>query len=309
MLFEGSEKKVEIVFAKGQVSLRDLPVDYWKAVVKESHATVLSIINNDDVDAYLLSESSLFVWNDRITMLTCGTTTLVQSAIKVINDFPKDALASVIFQRKNEYFGHLQKTNFMQDRDALLKSIPGKSMRFGRMDDHHHFLFHLDKEYAPEKSDVTTELLMSHINSDVSQFFCQTQQCRDKIRNLMKLDTLFAGYQIDDFVFQPHGYSMNAIKGDKYATFHITPEEGGSYVSFETNEDVAAVNPSLLMQIIDVFKPQSFDVVTFNTKPIIELSEIYRKKTTVKETLQCGYDVTFSHYYRPIDEVQKPYNI
>ena len=38
---------------------------------------------------------------------------------------------------------------------------------------------------------------------------------------------------IDDYVFEPCGYSMNGVDGGTFSTVHITPEEGFSYASFE----------------------------------------------------------------------------
>jgi S-adenosylmethionine decarboxylase len=38
---------------------------------------------------------------------------------------------------------------------------------------------------------------------------------------------------IDDYVFEPCGYSMNGVEGGTFSTVHITPEEGFSYASFE----------------------------------------------------------------------------
>lgn len=41
------------------------------------HCKVLSIIDSDDVDAYLLSESSMFVFPHKLVLKTCGVTTLL----------------------------------------------------------------------------------------------------------------------------------------------------------------------------------------------------------------------------------------
>ena len=40
--------------------------------------------------------------------------------------------------------------------------------------------------------------------------------------------------EIDDYVFEPCGYSMNGVQRDgTFSTVHITPEDGFSYASFE----------------------------------------------------------------------------
>ncbi|KAI7907335.1 adenosylmethionine decarboxylase [Cokeromyces recurvatus] len=57
--------------------LRVIPrpvLDKMLALVK---CTVLNVISNPDVDAYLLSESSMFVYPHKIIIKTCGTTTLL----------------------------------------------------------------------------------------------------------------------------------------------------------------------------------------------------------------------------------------
>lgn len=46
---------------------------------------------------------------------------------------------------------------------------------------------------------------------------------------------LFPGAKIDEFGFDPCGYSMNGIIGDAFFTIHITPQPEQSYASFETN--------------------------------------------------------------------------
>lgn len=56
-----------------------------------------------------------------------------------------------------------------------------------------------------------------------------------KVTELSGIGDLFPGAHIDDFLFNPCGYSMNGVLGDGYFTIHITPQPEYSYVSFETD--------------------------------------------------------------------------
>jgi S-adenosylmethionine decarboxylase len=47
-------------------------------MLDEVHCKVLSVLKSDQVDAYLLSESSMFVFPHKLILKTCGTTTLLQ---------------------------------------------------------------------------------------------------------------------------------------------------------------------------------------------------------------------------------------
>ena len=55
------------------------------------------------------------------------------------------------------------------------------------------------------------------------------------------IDALVPGATIDPRAFEPCGYSMNAILYNSYATMHVTPEDGSSYVSFESNQKLGKV--------------------------------------------------------------------
>ena len=77
-----------------------------------------------------------------------------------------------------------------------------------------------------------------------------------------KIDTIFPNALLDGYLFDPHGYSVNAIlpKGH-YFTIHITPEPNCSYVSFETNAPDSDY-PDLIRRVLNIFKPGQF-IVTF----------------------------------------------
>lgn len=49
------------------------------------------------------------------------------------------------------------------------------------------------------------------------------------------IQDLLPNSYIDDYVFEPCGYSMNGTEGKAFSTIHVTPEDGFSYASFEVN--------------------------------------------------------------------------
>jgi len=300
MFFEGSEKKLEIVvkLSPGD-SLRKIDQSFWTEIVVSSGAQILSSIHNDYLSAYLLSESSLFVWDDRIVMITCGETKLIQAVHTFLKRFSREDILSLIFQRKNEYCSHLQKTNFFSDIESLKNVFNGKSFRFGNTDSHHNFLYHIDREFTPSPKDYTHELLMYHLGSDAKAIFCQEGQEKNKIREFLKLNKYFGDWKIDDFVFQPYGYSLNAIKGPHYFTVHVTPQEEGSYASFETNIALWGEHKNYGVQILHAFSPESFDLVSFNDfLPERPFQNSNYPVKYVKEKLKCGYEVQFRQFIK-----------
>ena len=71
--YEGTEKRLELIFPPGTLpSQRCLSRAYWDTVLCSIGAVVLHNTPTQYFDAYLLSESSLFVYEDRIILLTCG---------------------------------------------------------------------------------------------------------------------------------------------------------------------------------------------------------------------------------------------
>ena len=67
---------------------------------------------------------------------------------------------------------------------------------------------------------------------------------------------------IDDYVFEPCGYSMNSMEGAGFSTIHITPEEGFSYASFEiSNYATTSLDINQLVTIVvDIFNPGKLTV-------------------------------------------------
>lgn len=59
---------------------------------------------------------------------------------------------------------------------------------------------------------------------------------------------LLSSARIDDYVFEPCGYSMNGQEDVAFSTIHITPEEACSYASLELSGYPAGVfDPSSIV--------------------------------------------------------------
>jgi len=291
VIFEGAEKKIEIIVNQSIGDLRQKGRSYWVAIVSSCGAEIISELHNKSMSAYLLSESSLFVWKNSFLMITCGRTSLVNSLVQVINDFGVKNIEAAIYQRKNEYYSHLQLTSFYQDIREIMNILPGKAWRLGDLDGHHNLVFHYCPRNSFPQNDKTFELLMYNIDPLIGNRLRDKNISSNKIRSFLGIDKIFNGFTIDDHTFCPHGYSLNAIRGEDYFTIHLTPEEEGSYVSFETN-----VNPlnkkEIIYKFLNTLYPKSFDVISFNLGVMSETEnyiEVYQCRQKLSQDLSVDF--------------------
>lgn len=124
---------------------------------------VLSIVESEDVDAYLLSESSMFVFPHKLILKTCGTTTLLWGLPRILEiaalfgGYPKStapaargiAIAAapyrVFYSRKNFLFPDRQHGPHRSWRDEV-KSLDklflgGSAYMIGKMNGEHWYLY------------------------------------------------------------------------------------------------------------------------------------------------------------------------
>lgn len=307
MFFEGAEKKLEIIVKENLFPLHQKEESFWQELVAKCEATILSSIRNEKLAAYLLSESSLFVWDDRILMLTCGQTKLIESAKHFMSLVGEENVDCLFFQRKNEIRSHLQPTDFIEDAKTLQGLIGGEALRLGKMHSHHTQLFHTTKEYKPVDGDRTCELLMYDMEPEVIKFLTREDLTKEEIRNFFKWSEILPGFEIDDFVFRPYGYSLNGIRGEDYFTVHVTPQETSPYVSFETNLKICEKSQVLLKKILDVLKPFSFDVMTFNCSTEFDFGGDYMKTIHIQDKLEIGYELHFRYFNKKSEVPGKVY--
>jgi S-adenosylmethionine decarboxylase len=301
LFFEGSEKKAEIIIDAKQISLLDdLAEDFWLALVQCCNAQILSMIENDDCKAFLLSESSLFVWHDRLLIVTCGNTRLVHSVEYFIAHIGMHKIQQITYQRKNEYFAHAQLSSFGDDIALLGGNVKGKAYRFGELDGHHNYIFHQDNNFQVSTEDKSYELIAYQISQQASEKLTKVGLTSDEIRCFLQLDRLLSGFILDDFVFKPFGYSINAIKGMQYLTIHITPQANSSYVSIQANINLLVLAPDFLT----ILAPKSIDLLSFNEFEFSDLTEQYipenyLSKSLFQQQLSNNYLVCFANYIQP----------
>ena len=92
--------------------LRLIPLQVWKEMLDIVNCQVLSTIENDYINSYLLSESSMFVFDYRLTLKTCGTTRLLLAVEKILEIAEKYCqlieIEAIFYSRKSFLFPELQ---------------------------------------------------------------------------------------------------------------------------------------------------------------------------------------------------------
>lgn len=310
LLFEGSEKKLEIILKPEVRSLRLQGESFCKSIVQKAKIQIINSISNSHTDAYLLSESSLFVYDHRLILITCGQSQLVSSVLYFLKHYPDSQISSLFFQRKNEFFPLNQRTHFMHDIRKLSKKIKGKYYRFGDLHERYFYLFHMDQSYYPTPEDQTVEILMYGLKGELSNILNQASQASE-IRKYLNWSECFPGFSIQDHIFEPSGYSLNAIREKEYFTVHVTPQEIGFYISFETN--IQESPKDIIKKVILLLQPTSFDTIITTPShvkadkhcewPNYFISNHYYKALT------CGFNIEFLSFKYKQTKPYSPYEL
>ncbi len=128
------------------------------------------------------------------------------------------------------------------------------------------------------------------------------------------IQSLVPNALIDDYVFEPCGYSMNSMEGAGFSTIHITPEDGFSYASFEMSNYATSsldIN-NLVASVVDIFNPGKMTVaLTVDTNlpccmwgESVQTPERYTCHAQVSQKFTCGGRTAF--YSMARDAKQHP---
>jgi S-adenosylmethionine decarboxylase len=170
--FEGPEKLLEVWFSAsaadlpgqaGPLGLKAVSADVWKEMLDLVNCKVLSVIESEHVDAYLLSESSMFVFPHKVILKTCGTTTLLWGLPRMLEiaalnaGFPHVAAQPtrgvaaaatpyrVFYSRKNFLYPDQQRGPHRSWRDEVRfldqRFQGGSAYMIGKMNGEHWYLY------------------------------------------------------------------------------------------------------------------------------------------------------------------------
>ncbi len=258
MFYEGTEKRLEITLK--QNDLLQFPEQFWKTMVAQAGAFILSKIENEHICAYLLSESSLFIWKNKLLLITCGNTHLVKAAQFFQKEIAKEKIQSLLFHRHQPVQPELQKSNFAQDSVLLNTHLQGITQHWqGKYQGDLFFFGELATEEMHRK-----QILMLH---GLSGPFAKTLQAgaasTEQIESTLALADFFPQLRIDQFTFTPKGYSLNAIAGNRYLTIHITPEKLNTYLSLESSFAKQIMLP-FINHLLCLFNPLQSNLMFFN---------------------------------------------
>jgi S-adenosylmethionine decarboxylase len=276
--FEGFEKRLEIEFHAAPVfkdpsgrGLRDLPRAELDAMLRVAECTIVAAMSNAELDSYVLSESSLFVYPQSVIIKTCGTTKLLCVVPVLLEAAARLAMkvSRVKYTRGTFLFPAAQPSphgSFSEEVGYLERYfggvgeggrayVMGSRGKFPNW----HIYTASDGANAATEPAYTLEMCMTKLDKQCAAQFLKGagRENGPEMTSAANIANLLPDSRICDFAFDPCGYSMNGIEGGAHSTIHVTPEEGFSYASFEAmGYRHHTADLSLLVErVVAVFKP------------------------------------------------------
>ncbi|EME32843.1 S-adenosylmethionine decarboxylase isoform 1 [Galdieria sulphuraria] len=273
--FEGPEKNLELDFRRRNskiASFLSVSQERWSEILSYAQCSILSRIASDKLIAYLLSESSLFVFDEKIILKTCGRTTLLRTIPSLLAlaeeldfcvDFVRYSRPFFLYPSAQTY----PHDSFDSEVQFLEKFFRGHSYTLGAMDGKTAWHLYVADQSEKYSSEQTFEIIMFDLDSEAVSHFFKSKDYQSGLETLegSGLKSLLPCEEItryDAYNFDPCGFSLNVVNDDIYYTIHITPESHCSYASLECNAIIEDFT-SLLMNTLKLLKPKKYCVVFF----------------------------------------------
>lgn len=290
--FEGSEKRVELDFYPSRCAsysrgLRHFSRDQLDELMTLAQCEIVSHTPGETFDAYVLSESSLFVYAHMLVIKTCGTTKLLGCVDRLLEfaSAMQMGLRRVKYTRASYKFPEVQpfphqsfeqEIQYLDEHFSTVLGSKGSAHVLGNSQDGlqwHVYVADAEKNGSTRASNArkTVEICMTGLSMDSVAPFWHKNNGGNAVwaTKASGIRDLLVKSKIDDFAFEPCGYSMNGLEGDAFNTIHITPEDGFSYASLELcgykNLDIAQI----VSGCAKVFNPKHL-AVTVSTDHVTE---------------------------------------
>ena len=259
-----------------------VPAETWKEMLDLVNCKVLSVVESEHVDAYLLSESSMFVFPHKLILKTCGTTTLLFGLPKILEiaalaaGFPHTvadrygttATAAhpyrVFYSRKNFLFPdrqprpHRTWKEEMNQLDKLF--LGGSAYQIGKLNGEHWYLYltepntMLTPPSTPGRRETETKILDLPDCSDASE-----EDDDDETLEILMTDLDPANAQK---FYLDHASAV--AEGQFYENAHQARKDAEQHVGCLTDLPTQDAKPQMTSDVkvvdeIDVFSNTSSD--------------------------------------------------
>ena len=203
----GIERRLAVEF--GRSLLCTIPTAIWAECVRAAGAHILSEIAHGTTRAFLLSESTLIVGPRELVLMTCGG--MSQDAfLRHLGAVVHAPVTHVTYALAAHPSMQSEGERLRQaDLTTLSRALPKVSIEEGRADARH-------------------LLVADAANPQDAAGWVQSLQVR-----MRELLAGAAECVVDDHVFSPPGYSLNALTATGYVTVHASTEHHQSLLSIE----------------------------------------------------------------------------
>mmetsp|Transcript_86514 Transcript_86514/g.231911 ORF Transcript_86514/g.231911 Transcript_86514/m.231911 type:complete len:788 (+) Transcript_86514:206-2569(+) len=303
--FEGPEKTVTICFKPRRMSvptLRQVPKGVWDKILEHAKCEILSVVDSttmtlapikEDGDSkakkraatkgitgYMLSESSLFLGDYTVTLKTCGTTTPLAALQPLLDEVVPSwrqkgadrCVKFVTFARLGYMFPKDQidvHVSWEKEVEYLQQFFDGVPVVLGSKANAEHHVYVANYLGPSEVVDhVITQVALTGLTEKeaFSKFVGGDEGDRAAMQRAWK--ALHPDATLDQWYFDPVGYSANAVAGAHYTTIHATPQPASSYVSVETTMPLGGVRrEEWLRTAAKVCEGDTLDVFEFCMTP------------------------------------------
>jgi S-adenosylmethionine decarboxylase len=294
MPFEGKEKRLEVFFscANREKSLRTVSMAIWTNIINQANASIMLSSSSPQFDSFVLSESSMFVYDCNILLITCGQTTVL-SVLPSITALAQDLdmqLDYMQYSHSNFRYPMLQsspysnieiETSYMKtvDRDVQFTEVActkNLSWYCWTVFQRAHKVRPI---YTLYLEDIDRQVALQYTQHTIERSGVHILEHAKLLTILQELGTL-----LDAYAFHPCGLSANGENKsqDGHWTLHVTPEPCNSFVSLEFCMD-DDTQTRTISNFIKYWKPQKAQVIASGmATPFLELENYdCESKTTI----------------------------